>query len=268
MAKKRRKRKQSPREKILAEIKQSTQAESVSTPRMPEIPKPKAPPRIKIPKIKTPKSRKKLTVNQKEWNRIIRNARAVYRRLEKAGYQSDPSLKAMLWRERPLVVRKRDLEKLQRELHYKKIYERFYGRVGEYGEALQYSRMTREQRKSFEQGDDFFDRVVGNVNDAELMWQNFLAANSHWDTDTRTHRGWEMIKSEMTQRREVLRLRFGEKQGDAYFAQVLQELGAPNFAVSSVIADRPESARQWVTHLFSVLNVRSDLRSLIEDELD
>ena len=269
MAKKRRKRKQSPRDKILAEIKQSTQDESVSIPRMPELPKPKVPPRIKTPKVKTPKSRKKLTANQKEWNRIIRNARAVYRRLEKAGYQSDPSLKAMMWRERPLVVCKRDLEKLARDLHYKKIYDRFYGQVGEYGEARRYSEMSRAERKTYESRGyyNIGGPVVGGVNDAQTLWETFLAANAYWDNDTRKHAGWELIRSLMVQRWETLKLKYGEAQGNAYFAEVLNSIGQPEFTINSIIADRPESARQWVTSVFATLNVRSDLRALVEDEL-
>lgn len=267
MAKKRRKRKQTPREKILAEIKQSTQADSVSSPRMPGIPKPKAPPKIKIPKVKPPKSRKKLTANQKEWNRIIRNARAVYRRLERAGYQSDPSLKAQLYRERPLVVRKRDLEKLARDLNYKRIYERFYGRVGDYGEARQYSRMTREERKSFERGAIPFNVGASGVDDTQIIWEIFLSYNQHWDTDERTHKGWDLIKGQMLDRWEYLKRQYGEEQGNIYFARVLQELGEPNFALTSDIADQYDKASEWLTHVFSVLRMDVDTRAMVEELL-
>lgn len=267
MAKKRRKRKQTPREKILAEIKQSTQADSAPTTSTPRIPKPKTSSIPKPPKVNLPKSRKKLTANQKEWNRIVRNARAVYRRLEKAGYQSDPSLKAMLWRDRPAVIRKRDLEKLQRELHYKKQYERFYGRVGDYGEARQYSRMTREERKTFERGVIPFNAGASGVDDAQIIWEIFLSYNQHWDMDERTHKGWDLIKGQMLDRWEYLKRQYGEEQGNIYFAQVLQALGEPNFALTSDIADQYDKASEWLTHVFSVLRMDVDTRAMVDELL-
>lgn len=211
------------------------------------------------------KRRKKLTKNQQEYNRIIRNARAVYNRLTKAGYQSDPSLKAKLYRERPLVIRKRDLEKLARDLNYKKIYERFYGRVGYYGEAREYSRMTRAERKSFERGAAPFNVGASGVNDAQIIWEIFLSYNQHWDMDERTHKGWDFIKGQMLERWEYLKRQYGEEQGNIYFAQVLQALGEPNFALTSDIADQYDKASEWLTHVFSVFRMDVDTRAMIDE---
>lgn len=210
------------------------------------------------------KKRKKLTKNQQEYNRIIRNARAVYRRLEKAGYQSDPSLKAMLWRDRPALIRKRDLEKLQRELHYKKMYERFYGRVGEYGEALQYSRMTRKQRKTFEQGNAFFG-VAKGVNTAELDWEVFKQSVEPWLDDPKRVRGWETLKRIIETNWERLRNKYGREQGDKYFSEILNELGSADFIGYGGPIDNPDIGRVWLTQVFSRFKLTSELRADIED---
>lgn len=214
------------------------------------------------------KRRKKLTKNQQEYNRIIRNARAVYRRLERAGYQSDPSLKAMLWRDRPAVIRKRDLEKLQRELHYKKQYERFYGRVGEYGEAREYSRMTRTERRIFERGALSFNqpaRIPGGVNTAELDWEVFKQSVEPWLDDPKRVRGWQTLKRIIETNWGRLRNKYGREQGDKYFSEILNELGSADFIGYGGPIDNPDIGRVWLTQVFSRFKLTSELRADIED---
>lgn len=209
--------------------------------------------------------RRKLTKNQQEYNRIIRNARAVYRRLEKAGYQSDPSLKAMLWRDRPAVIRKRDLEKLQRELHYKKQYERFYGRVGEYGEAREYSRMTRKERKIFERGTLSFNQPPVGINTAEMDWEIFKQAIEPWLDDPKRVRGWNALKRVIETNWERLRNKYGKEQGDIYFSEILNELGSTDFVGYGGPIDNPDIGRTWITGIFARFKLTSELRADIED---
>ena len=214
------------------------------------------------------KRRKKLTKNQQEYNRIIRNARAVYNRLTKAGYQSDPSLKAKLYRDRPLVIRKRDLEKLARDLNYKKIYERFYGRVGEYGEAREYSRMTRAERKSFERGAMFFNqpaRIPGGINTSELDWEIFKQSVEPWLDSPKRVKGWETLKRIIETNWERLRNKYGKEQGDRYFSEILNELGSADFVGYGGPIDNPDIGRTWLTQVFSRFKLTSELRADIED---
>lgn len=212
------------------------------------------------------KSRKKLTENQKIWNRIINNAKRVYNRLKKLGYHSDRELEQALKQKRPAVVTKTRLQDLERELRYQSIYSKMYG-TDEYGEMKSYRRMSRAERKSYEAVTKAGPVIPGGVNEADMLWSEFLRANEHWDTDNRTHQGWTLIVLSMVRKRSELQNQYGKAVGDAIFAELLDEIGAPNYAVTSAVADNPNEAAAWITGIFSMLRTPVELRSEIDNSI-
>lgn len=212
------------------------------------------------------KSSKKLTVNQKEWNRIINNAKRVYNRLKKLGYHADMELEQALKQTRPAIVTKTRLQDLERELRYQAMYSKMYGSDAS-GEMKSYRRLSRSERKSYEASYRAGGAIPTGVNEADILWSEFLRANAHWDNDTRTHQGWSMIVLSMTRKRTELQNQYGRAEGDAVFAALLDEIGAPNYAVTSAIADNINEAAAWISGIFSVLKTPAEVRSQIDEQI-
>ena len=213
------------------------------------------------------KSPKKLTPNQAEFERLLRNARQRYNRYLKKGYKSQITSKDLFSAfERPERITKKRLEKLKQEL--KDITDTTLYAETQGGGAIlfadipkaaraQYNKLgyTEFKYKSSEGVESTIVLSLNNarlpqINEASLAFSNFIEANARWATDEKKHAGMEYIIKKLREERQNLQNLYGNNDGDTVFAYMLTELGVVAGTLTSEEANDTTAAGRWLSDFY------------------
>ena len=167
------------------------------------------------------KSQKKLTPNQAEFGRLIKNARQRYNRYLKKGYKSQYTGKDLFSAfQRPERITKKMLGKLKQEL--KDIVDTALYSEAQNGEAISFTDIPKAARAQFNKlGFTQFtvtsstgvesniilslnNAPIANINEADLAFAYFVEANARWVTDKKKHAGMEYILDNLKEERNHL----------------------------------------------------------------
>lgn len=215
----------------------------------------------------TKKSREKLTPNQAEFGRLIKNARQRYNRYLKKGYKSQYTAKDLFSAfERPKRITKKMLDKLQKEL--KDITDNVLYAESQNGEAIPFADIPKAARAQFNKlGFTKFtvtsstgvksnvtlslnNAPLANINEADLAFSNFVEANARWVTDKKKHAGMEYILDNLREERNHLQNRYGTNEGDTVFAYMLNEIGVAAGTLTSQEANDVNAAGRWLGNFY------------------
>lgn len=209
------------------------------------------------------KSSKKLTPNQAEWNRIVKNAKATYNRRLKEGFETVQSFEDIIPRRPQGRITRKMLNDIRDSA--KSINDAFYT-ISENGERVFYSTIPRSARANLKQTG--FARykettpegvhVTVNIsvmaglnhryiiNTATLAFGNFMDANRIWITDSKSHAGFEYIVEQLKQERHQLQNLYGTARGDTVFTIMLNAIGVIAGTLTSEEANNVTAAQRWL----------------------
>lgn len=209
------------------------------------------------------KSSKKLTPNQAEFGRLIKNARQRYNRYLKKGYKSQYTGKDLFSGfERPDRITKKMLDKLKQEL--KDLTDSMLYAEAQNGEAISFADIPKSARAQFNKlGFTQFtvtsstgvesniilslnNAPLANINEADLAFSYFVEANARWVTDKKKHAGMEYILDNLREERTHLQNRYGKNEGDTIFAYMLNEIGVAAGTLTSQEANDVNAAGRWL----------------------
>ena len=213
------------------------------------------------------KSYKKLTPNQAEFGRLIKNAKQRYNRYLKKGYKSQHTGKDLFSAfERPDRITKKMLDKLKQEL--KDITDSVLYAEAQNGEAIPFADIPKAARAQFNKLGYTEFTVTGstgvksnvilslnnaplaNINEADLAFSNFVEANARWVTDKKKHAGMEYILDNLREERNHLQNRYGKNEGDTVFAYMLNEIGVAAGTLTSQEANDVNAAGRWLGNFY------------------
>ena len=213
------------------------------------------------------KSQKKLTPNQVEFGRLLKNAKQRYNRYLKKGYKSQYTGKDLFSAfERPERITKKTLDKLKQEL--KDITDSVLYAEAQNGEAISFADIPKDARAQFNKlGYTEFtftsstgvesniilslnNAPLANINEASLAFSNFIKANARWVTDKKKHAGMEHILDELKEERLHLQNRYGKNEGDTVFAYMLNEIGVAAGTLTSQEANDVNAAGRWLGNFY------------------
>lgn len=213
------------------------------------------------------KSPKKLTPNQAEFGRLLKNARQRYNRYLKKGYKSLYTGKDLFSAfERPDRITKKMLERLKQELKASTD-QALYAETQGGGAILfadipktaraQYNKLgyTEFKYKSSEGVESTIVLSLSNaplpqLNEASLAFSNFIKANARWATDEKKHAGMEYIINKLREERQNLQNLYGNNEGDAVFAYMLNEIGVVGGTLTSQEANDTTAAGRWLSDFY------------------
>ena len=213
------------------------------------------------------KAAKKLTPNQAEFGRLLKNAKQRYNRLLKKGYKSQYTSKDLFGAfERPDRITKKMLEKLKREL--KEITDTALYAETQGGGAITFANIPKAARaqynklgytefkyKSSEGVESNITLSLSNapipqINEASLALSNFVQANARWVTDKKKHAGMEYILEKLREERHNLQNLYGANEGDTVFAHMLNEIGVVAGTLTSQEANDVTAAGRWLAGFY------------------
>lgn len=213
------------------------------------------------------KSKKKLTPNQAEFERLLRNARQRFNRYLRKGYKSQYTAKDLFSAfERADRITKKMLDKLQQEL--KEITDSVLYAEAQNGEAISFADIPKDARAQFNKlGFSQFKVTsstgvesniiislnkapVANINEADLAFAYFVEANARWATDKKKHAGMEYILDNLREERIHLQNRYGKNDGDTVFAYMLNEIGVAAGTLTSQEANDVNAAGRWLSSFY------------------
>lgn len=213
------------------------------------------------------KSTKKLTPNQAEFERLLRNARQRFNRYLRKGYKSQYNGKDLFSGfERADRITKKMLDKLQQEL--KEITDNVLYAETQNGEAIPFADIPKLARAQFNKlGFTKFTVTsstgvksdvtislnkapLANINEADLAFANFVEANARWVTDKKKHAGMEYILDNLREERAHLQNRYGKNEGDTVFAYMLNEIGVAAGTLTSQEANDVNAAGRWLGNFY------------------
>ena len=213
------------------------------------------------------KSKKKLTPNQAEFGRLLKNAKQRYNRYLKKGYKSQYTGKDLFSAfERPDRITKKMLDKLKQEL--KDITDSVLYAEAQNGEAIPFADIPKAARAQFNKlGFTKFTVTsstgvesnivlslnkspLANINEVNLVFAHFLEVNSRWVTDKKKHAGMEHILDELKEERKRLQNLYGTNDGDAIFARMLNEIGVVSGTLTSQEANDVNAAGRWLGNFY------------------
>lgn len=209
------------------------------------------------------KSPKKLTPNQAEFGRLIKNAKQRYNRYLRKGYKSQYTTKDLFSAfEQPERITKKMLAKLKQEL--KDLTDSVLYAEAQNGEAISFSDIPKDVRAQFNKlGFTQFtvtsstgvesniilslnNAPIANINEADLAFAYFVEANARWVTDKKKHAGMEHILDELKEERNHLQNRYGKNEGDTVFAYMMNEIGVAAGTLTSQEANDVNAAGRWL----------------------
>lgn len=209
------------------------------------------------------KSKKKLTPNQAEFERLLRNEKQRFNRYLRIGYKSQYQAKDLFGAfERPERITKKMLDKLKQEL--KDITDSVLYAEAQNGEAIPFADIPKDARAQFNKlgfAQFSFTSSTGvesnvtislnntplaNINEADLAFANFVEANARWATDKKKHAGMEYILDNLREERAHLQNRYGKNEGDTVFAYMLNEIGVAAGTLTSQEANDVNAAGRWL----------------------
>lgn len=213
------------------------------------------------------KSPKKLTPNQAEFDRLLRNARQRYNRLLRTGYKSQYTTKDIFGAfARPDRITKKMLAMMKEEL--KEITDTtLYAETG-YGGAITYAEIPKAARAQYhklgytqfkftnESGAEvnvtlsLSNAPLPEINEASLAFSNFIKANARWATDEKKHAGMEYIIEKLREERGNLQNLYGKNEGDTVFAYMLNEVGVVAGTLTSQEANDTTAAGRWLSDFY------------------
>lgn len=215
----------------------------------------------------TKKSPKKLTPNQAEFRRLLKNARQRYNRYLKMGYKSQYTSKDLFSAfERPDRITKKMLKMLKQEL--KEVTNSVLYAETPQGEAISFADIPKDARAQYNKlGYTEFkytspEGVESNItlsygnaplpqlNEASLAFSNFIKANARWATDEKKHAGMEYIIEKLREERKNLQNLYGNNEGDAVFAYMLNEIGVASGTLTSQEANDTTAAGRWLSDFY------------------
>lgn len=213
------------------------------------------------------KSKKKLTPNQAEFNRLLTNARQRFNSYLRKGYKSQYNAKDLFSAfERPDRITKKMLDKLEQEL--KDVVDSVLYAEAQNGEAISFTDIPKAARAQFNKlGFAQFSVIsstgvesniilslnkapLANINEASLAFANFVKANARWVTDKKKHAGMERILDELKKERAHLQNRYGKNEGDTVFAYMLNEIGVAAGTLTSQEANDVNAAGRWLGNFY------------------
>lgn len=213
------------------------------------------------------KSTKKLTPNQAEFGRLLKNAKQRYSRYLKKGYKSQYAAKDLFSAfERPERITKKMLDKLKQEL--KDITDSALYAEAQNGEAIPFADIPKDVKAQFNKlGFAQFTLTsstgvesniiislnkapLANINEADLAFANFVEANARWATDKKKHAGMEYILDNLREERIHLQNRYGKNEGDTVFAYMLNEIGVAAGTLTSQEANDVNAAGRWLGNFY------------------
>ena len=209
------------------------------------------------------KSSKKLTPNQAEYERLLKNSKQRFNSYLRKGYKSQYNAKDLFSAfERPDRITKKMLDKLKQEL--KDITDSVLYAEAQNGEAIPFSDIPKAARAQFNKlGFTQFtftnstgvesnvilslnNAPLANINEASLAFANFVEANARWVTDKKKHAGMEYILDNLREERRHLQNRYGTNEGDTVFAYMLNEIGVAAGTLTSQEANDVNAAGRWL----------------------
>lgn len=210
---------------------------------------------------------KKLTPNQAEYGRLLKNAKQRYNRLLKKGYKSQYTSKDLFSAfERPERITKKMLDKLKQEL--KDITDTALYAEAQNGEAIPFADIPKAARAQFNKlGFTQFtvtsstgvesniilslnNAPIANINEADLAFAYFVEANARWVTDKKKHAGMEYIIEKLREERHNLQNLYGNNEGDTVFAYMLNEIGVVAGTLTSQEANDVTAAGRWLSGFY------------------
>lgn len=213
------------------------------------------------------KSKKKLTPNQAEFERLLTNERQRFNRYLRKGYKSQYQAKDLFGAfERPERITKKMLDKLKQEL--KDITDSVLYAEAQNGEAIPFADIPKDARAQFNKlGFAQFavtsstgvesniiislnKAPLANINEANLAFSNFVKANARWVTDKKKHAGMEHILDNLRKERAHLQNRYGKNEGDTVFAYMLNEIGVAAGTLTSQEANDVNAAGRWLGNFY------------------
>ena len=213
------------------------------------------------------KSKKKLTPNQAEYERLLTNARQRFNSYLRKGYKSQYQAKELFGAfERPERITKKMLANLKQEL--KDIPDSVLYAEAQNGEAISFADIPKDARSQFTKlGFAQFtvtsstgvesniilslnNAPLANINEASLAFSNFVKANARWVTDKKKHAGMEHILDELKEERIHLQNRYGKNEGDTVFAYMLNEIGVAAGTLTSQEANDVNAAGRWLGNFY------------------
>lgn len=213
------------------------------------------------------KSKKKLTPNQAEFNRLLTNARQRFNSYLRKGYKSQYNAKDLFSAfERADRITKKMLDKLKQEL--KDITDSVLYAETQNGEAIPFADIPKDARVQFNKlGFAQFTATsstgvesniiislnnapLANINEADLAFSNFVEANARWVTDKKKHAGMEYILDNLREERTHLQNRYGKNEGDTVFAYMLNEIGVAAGTLTSQEANDVNAAGRWLGNFY------------------
>lgn len=213
------------------------------------------------------KSPKKLTPNQAEFGRLLKNARQRYNRLLKKGYKSQYAAKDLFGAfERPERITKKMLDKLKQEL--KDITDKVLYAETQDGGAIPFTDIPKAARAQYNKMGfakftvtnsagvesnitlSLSNAPLANINEADLAFANFVEANAQWVTDKKKHAGMEYVLDELREERNHLQNRYGTNEGDTVFAYMLNEIGVVAGTLTSQEANDVTAAGRWLAGFY------------------
>ena len=209
------------------------------------------------------KSSKKLTPNQAEWNRLVKNAKATYNRRIREGFETMQSFEEIIPRKPQGRITRKMLNDIRDSA--KAINDAFYT-ISENGEVVGYSTIPRSARANLKQtGFARYNEITPSgvhvtvnisvtaglnhkyiINMATLAFSNFMDANRMWITDSRSHAGFEYIVEQLKQERHQLQNLYGTARGDTVFANMLNAIGVIAGTLTSEEANNVTAAQRWL----------------------
>lgn len=213
------------------------------------------------------KSPKKLTPNQAEYGRLLKNAKQRYNRLLKKGYKSQYTSKDLFSAfERPERITKKMLAKIKQEL--KEVTDTALYAETQGGGAITFANIPKKARaqynklgyaefeyKSPEGVEGHITLSLSNapipqINEASLALSNFIQANARWVTDKKKHGGMEYIIEKLQEERHNLQNLYGNNEGDTVFAYMLNEIGVVAGTLTSQEANDVTAAGRWLSGFY------------------
>ena len=175
------------------------------------------------------KSKKKLTPNQAEFERLLRNARQRFNRYLRKGYKSQYNAK-------DVFSSFTDIPKAARAQFNKLGFAQFTATSS----AGVESNIIISLNKA----------PLANINEADLAFSNFVEANARWVTDKKKHAGMEYILDNLREERNHLQNRYGKNEGDTVFAYMLNEIGVAAGTLTSQEANDVNAAGRWLGNFY------------------
>lgn len=210
---------------------------------------------------------KKLTPNQAEFERLLRNARQRYNRLLRQGYKSQYKAKDIFGAfVRPDRITKIMLAQLKQEL--KEITDTTLYAETNNGGAITYAEIPKAARAQYhklgftqftfksasgveiEVTLSYSNAPLPQINEAGLAFSNFVQANARWVTDEKKHAGMEHIIKKLREERKNLQNLYGNNEGDTVFAYMLNEIGVVAGTLTSQEANDVNAAGRWLSDFY------------------